>query len=513
MAKEFPQTAGPPLSIKLLLSPPLFLPILAGVALLLYLPGFATWAVSDDFHHLKGAVAGTRPITTFFRPLEQGVNALNVRLFGYDDLSFSHAVSFVGFLTAIACVYGLGRLLHPRSPLPAALAASLLAFSSLTPANVIQIDTISQQYAAVFVLLFLICLLVAPTHRRSLWLYLLGYLFALLALLAKETTPGLVAAVPLAALLMRWHDLRDHPGRAFRGALVHYLGVVAVLAVYLALRLSLGIGLSGDAQYDLQFSPLRVLKNVAFLGGGLFYIGGSTLDLLPVLKPGRLALSSVFTLTLFVTSLIGGVRLLRSSRASALPLVGLLLLAAAGMFPAALTAQVHELYIYGSLPFYALLLGICFPRGIAAVAERFSAKPFVYPAAALFSLGLFAWLAWGSYEKVTLTKGLTDASRGYFEQAVRFFETTPERTLKLCWQDGSGMNVPAYSMFIKQPQIVAERALGFAAWLEGRTIYVVNKGEPLEVFGLVSTGAGRAPPRGCGYRLQVEAGRLHFLRR
>lgn len=511
--------------LALFLSPLVIVPLLAVVALFLYLPSISGWAATDDLHHLKGALAGVRPFDGFFRPLEQAVNLLNVRWFGIGNLTFAHAFGLAGLFTVAVSTYALGRLV-PRGALPAALAAGLVVVSSLATASVMQIDTLSQQFVTVFVLLFLHTLL-AARRRASRPLYALAYLFALLALLSKESAPGLVAAVPLAALLLRPPGAASSQ-KALRGLLGDYLGVALVAALYAALRIAVGVGFGENVeagQYALRLTPARLLQNVALYSGSLLYTGGSTLDLLPALKPWRVVVSGLFTTTLLAVSMVGAAHLVRKRRLGR-PLLGLSLLTLAGIFPVVLTERVSELYTYGSLPFYALLLGFAFPAGVGVLADRFRARR-LRAAAAGFAALLLVWSAWGAAEKVRLVDDLGARSLGYFEQTQAFLETAPAGPLRLCWQDTPRPDAPLYSTFVMRPELVAGRAMGFAAWLEGRPLYLATPDRP---FGNAGDVAGvwlpspvppetpppstltRAAAGGCTHRVDLEEGKLRFTR-
>ena len=510
--------------LTLLLSPWLTVPLLVTAVFGLYLRSLSGWAAADDLHHLKGALAGVRPFDNFFRPLERGVNLLNVRGFGPENLAFAHGVGLAGFLVVVLGTYALGRRL-PGSALSAALAAGLVAVSSLAVSSAVQIDTLSQQFVTVFALLFLHTLLAAKA-RASGPLYALAYLFALLALLSKESAPGLVAAVPLAAFLLR--PPGDAGSRsARRGLFGDLLGVALVAALYALLRVVSGVGF-GDAdagQYNLQLTPARLLQNLALYGGSLLYTGGSTLEFLPVLKPGRVAVSGLLTAALLVPSLVGAAQLVRSGERRR-PLLGLFLLVLAGTFPVVLTEQVSELYTYGSLPFYALLLGFSFPAGVRVLAERFRAR-WLRPVAALFVAASLVWSAGGAAEKIRLMDELGARSLGYFRQTQAFLETAPAGPLRLCWRHPPEVGAPVYSTFVMRPELVAGRAMGFAAWLEGRPLYLAAPDRP---FGNTGAVAGAwlpspvplAPPPpktlartggDCTHRVSLEDDGLRFAQR
>lgn len=508
--------------LKRLLSPWVVVPLLAAVVLGLYLRSVWGWGAADDIHHLKGALAGVRPFDGFFRPLERGVIFLNVRWFGLENLGFAHVFGLAGLLAVAVSTYALGRRL-PGAALPAALAAGLVVVSPLAVASAVQIDTLSQQFVTVFVLLFL-CTLLAARARASRPLYALAYLFALLALLSKESAPGLVAAVPLAALLLR--PPAPPYRRALRALAADYLGVALVAALYAALRVASGVGFGENVeagQYALRLTPARLLQNLALYGGSLLYTGGSTLDFFPVLRPGRAAVSGLFTAALLVPSLVGAAHLFRSDRLRR-PLLGLSLLTLAGVFPVVLTEQVSELYTYGSLPFYALLLGFSFPAGVAALAGGFPARR-LRPAAAGFVIALFVWSAWGTAEKVRLVDDLGAQSLSYFEQTRVFLDTALDGPLRLCWQDAPRSGA-FYSTFVMRPEFVAGRAMGFAAWLEGHPLYLATPGNAFENAGTVAgvwlpspIPLEPLPPHtltraagGCTHSVRLTGDTLHFTR-
>lgn len=498
-------------------SPWVVLPLLAGALLALYLPGFSSWAVTDDLQHLKGALLGVYPFKNFFRPLESAVNIANVRLFGPENLVFARAVGLLGLFTVVVCTWVLGRRAG-GSAASAALAAALVVVSSLATASTVQIDTLSQQFVTVFALLFLLTLLAA--EARGLWpLRGLAYGFALLALLSKESAPGLVAAVPLAALLL---GPPKRTGRqVVRGLAGDYLAVSLVVALYAALRALSGVGFgqAESGQYNLELSPARLLRNMLLYGGSLLYTGGSTLDLFPVLKPVRVAAGCFLTAGLLVPSLVGAAGLVRAGKGG--PLAGFALLALAGGFPVALTARVSELYTYGSLPPYALLLGLSFPAGVGMLARRLRA-PWLRPAAAAFAAVCLLWSAWGAAQKAGLVDELGGRSLGYVREARAFLDAVPG-TPRLCWRDAPQPDGAFYGTFIMKPELVAGKALDFAAWERGRTLYLAAPGDPLKAIGAVRGARLPSPVSptapvplyasgGCTYTLVLEGDALRFVR-
>lgn len=474
--------------------------------LLLYAPTLANWGSQDDLKHLRVALQGVPFSEQFFRPLERLVNELNVQMLGYDDLRLSLTVNLLGLLLTLIGTYVLGRELQPHATGSSLFAVSLLAVAPLTVLPSVQIDTISQQYATVFALFFFLALLRA-SQRQSRRLYVLAYTFALFALLSKETAPGVVAAAPLGVLIVTRMKSYQTARKAFGFLVRNYLGVAAVVVLYVALRFASGYILANDdsGQYGLAFSPQRTAKNLTLYFTSLFYAGGSSLDIFPTPTPWRVAVSSFFTLTLGTVSVVGALRVARSPGRP--ELLALTLLTLAGSFPVVLTEQVSELYVYSSLPFFALLVGLCFTRGVSIIAKRPERSP-VLPLAAVFSLCLLAWLSFGSYEKIARVSAAADQSQHYFTQAKTFFTSTPDDAFAFCWSNQRGAQHASYSSFFANGYVLAGRTITFAAFLAERSFVIFSGNDVLAS----STPASdlTTTPRDCTYQLELVGDDLRF---
>ena len=483
--------------------------VLAFISLLLYGPSLSSWGAADDLNHIRAALAHTSPLKDFFRPLEWSVNRLDIAWLGYQNLALSRWFNLLGFWLTIASLYTLGRTVWPSSAVSSLFAAILLAVSSQATLAVIQIDTISQQYATVFGLLFLLSLL-ASSRRKSLSLRLVAYVFAFLALLSKETAPGLVAAVPLAVALIGWNrNMYASTTQAFRVLFTNYLGVALVALLYALLRLAFGYGFS-DADstvYDLVFSVGRVSKNLVFYAADLFYSGGSTLDIFPQLKLWRVGISSAFSVVLLAAVLVTIIRAVLKKSVAALSLLALSLLILAGSFPAVLTRQVSELYVYSSLPFFALLLGVSFYQSTLLLADRIGTKR-AYYAAAVFSLCLFSWVIFYTHEKIALITQLNNQSLQYFTQAQAFFSQTTDEVV-LCWSE-SQKAFRSYSTIIMTPQHVVNRAIDLAAFIDAKKVYLLSGNELIRASeGLPTISSTTQLPK-CGYHLKLTGDNLRF---
>ena len=476
--------------------------IFAFLSLLLYGSSLSSWGAADDLNHIRAALEYASPLKDFFRPIEWSVNRLDIAWLGYQNLALSRWFNLLGFWITIASLYTLGRIIWPGSAVPSLFAAMLLAVSSQATLAVIQIDTISQQYATVFALLSLLSLLVAD-RRKSLGLRLVAYVFAFLALLSKETAPGLVAAVPLAVALIGWDkNIYAPTTQAFRVLFTNYLGVALIALLYASLRLAFGYGFSGtdSAVYDLVFSVGRVSKNLVFYAADLFYSGGSTLDIFPQLKLWRVGISSVFSVVLLAAVLVTIIRAVLKKSVAALSLLALSLLIFAGSFPAVLTRQVSELYVYSSLPFFALLLGISFYQSILLLADRIGTKR-AYYAAAIFSLCLFSWIIFYTHEKIVVIIQLNNQSLQYFTQARSFFSKTTDEVV-LCWSE-SQKAFPSYSTIIMTPQHVANRAIELAAFVDAKKFYLLSENKLIRASEDLQTINPKTQLPKCGYQLVV----------
>lgn len=436
------------------------LAVLGAVVLLLYLPSISNWGSVDDLTHLRAALNHEAPFRTFFRPLERFINEVNVSWLGYGDLRFSLLVNLAGLLLTFVVTYLLGLILYPGERLASLFAATLLALSSLSATPTLQIDAISQQFATVFALLFFSTLLLAM-RRSSRGLFVLAFSFAALSLLSKETSLGIIAAIPLAVFLV---TLRT-PNRTVRqnllAMLTNYVVLALVVLLYLGLRTALGYTFGGESsQYTLTLSPARLARNAVLYFAGLVYIGGSTLDLFPALKQGRVIVSGILSALLFSGSLLGTLRLAFKRVKEGIKLLALLLLTLAGSIPVIATGQVSELYVYSSLPYFALFIGLTFIWGCRQFATWLG-RSRTFLTAVVFSCCLFAWILDGTSSKLEAYNNVSDQSWRYFTQARAFINDAPQRNISLCWAVHE--RVPSYSVFVRDPHLLASRALSFAA--------------------------------------------------
>jgi hypothetical protein len=453
--------------------------LLAGIlacAFLLYAPALERWVQGDDFSKYEWAITyrfdllqGENP---FFRPLEHFVNAVNLSLVGPDSSVLSLGVSLAGMLISTCLVFAIARRLLPNRPAYPLLAAGYFAFHSSAVSAVIQIDTISQQYATVFALGAVSWSISGPARGRSLQFVGLVVLW-FLCLVSKETALGLVFACPLAVLFLKGTCPRLKRMTS-RDLLLLGMGASAVaLAIYLLARSASGahmglerfVSIREGTHYRPSLDPINVLGNTFQLAAVTSYLG-STLDVFPSLRPLRVVLSSSMTLIAGAIGLWGLLGLLspgahieeeerRSGRAA---LFALLLLYGGSMVPTIALGKVSELYTYSQLPFVALILGYLLVMGW----ERLPVSgPAAHSIAWVAVLSAAIWMAVGVEEKVDLAVRLAARSREIFIALERQIGETPRAEPLTFCPERDGAAGPEYSLFFRSDTALAVQMIPY----------------------------------------------------
>jgi len=444
--------------------------------LLLYIPGTGRWVQGDDFFKYQRAIEQGFEIFRgedfFFRPLENFVHALNLSLVGPDSSILSLGVSLAGILISTCLVFAIARRLLPGRPVYPLLAAGYFALHSSAVSSVIQIDTISQQYATVFALGGLLWSISGPARGRALHFAGLVTLW-FLCLASKETGFGLVCACPLAVLFItgsspRWARTSN------RNLLLLGMGASALaLAVYFLARSASDADLSLDRlmripdgdRYQPTINPITILGNTFQLVAVTSYIG-SSLDFFPSIRLPRVLLSSSITLIAAVISLRGLSRLIwpgasvteQERRSRWATLSALLVLCGGSMVPAIALGKVSELYSYALLPFVALALAYLWVMG----GERLPDFGLAWRVTAWSAVLLAAiWMAIGVKEKVDLAVRLSARSREIFVALDRQIgETPPGKQLTFC-AEVTPSREPEYSIFFRSDPALAAQMLPY----------------------------------------------------
>jgi len=443
---------------------------------LLYAPALERWVQGDDFFKYERSINHGFDIFRgedfFFRPLENFVHAVNLFLVGPDSNVLSLAVSMAGILISTCLLFAIARRLSPDRRGYPLLAAGYFALHSSAVSSVIQIDTISQQYATVFALGALLWSISGPARGQGAQFAGLVILW-FLCLVSKETSFGLVFACPLAVLFIKG----TCPAlERFSNRKLLLLGMSAsavALALYFLARSGSEANMALDRIMSIQegtryrptVNPIAVLENAFQLAAVTSYLG-STLDVFPNLRLPRVALSSSMTLIAAAISLWGLLGLVsrrhgmaaeerRSGRAT---LAALLLLCGGSMVPTIALGKLSELYSYALLPFVALILGYLLVVGW----ERSSGSGLAWRVAAWLAVVLAAiWMAVGVMEKVERAVRLSERSREIFIALERQIgETPPGEQLTLC-PERAGTAGPEYSIFFRSDTALAAQMVPY----------------------------------------------------
>jgi hypothetical protein len=321
----------------------------------IYLPILGFSPSIDDFNlltHVLGLRAsdwhGLLVRGWTVRPLQTMIVYLNVILRGPLDLLIAHLFSYVCYLISIYVLYLVSRRFFMLERGASLLAALIY---SLHPANiqsVFQIDTISQLLSVLFFLLMLLSMSSPDGPDRSSYVLFAG--LAVLSILSKETSLGLLLGAPAAFYLLRWKKIAG----CRRRVIELFVIVIAVIGIYVIARYYLvgtvATGVGDSHRYSV--SGLGTWwRNVALLSGGTFYYG-NTLDIFvsrSILGVFIAASISGAVLWLTVSMLMGG-----GSREIVIVLAAALLILA-GMIPVVLASNVSELYTYSCTPFYSII--------------------------------------------------------------------------------------------------------------------------------------------------------------
>lgn len=428
--------------------------IILSICALLYLPTLGNWGAGDDLFHLLHALHNEPTNMAFFRPLERFIIVSNVTLLGTNDLRFALGVNLCGLALSCCLAFLLMRRIFPKQPAAALFAAALVGFSPYATTASVQIDTLSQQYASVFGLLFFY---VSLTVRHRAWLWLALPLICFLGMVSKESTLGVLAAVPLATYLV---GPKTPAARAqFTKSMLLF---AVVFGLYLALRHGLGYSFQGSGKegYVFQFGAPLLLKRLSFYYGGLALFAGNTLDFFPWLHPARAAVSIIFSLTCYGLAAWGFYASGRHYPQAA----ALLLLAGSSAFPVAISSTPSELYVYSALPFTSMLLagGLSLAAGYLPLAKRTSRILL-----GTLSCLLLAWLLFGSAQKIRAYTQVATRSRAFYRVFVAEVAQQTKHPTKVCWhRSPDSASQRDYSVYIRSDDALAERTATFVNLLE-----------------------------------------------
>lgn len=467
--------------------------IISVLTIFLYFAGLRIWAYGDDFGCLIRANAQPSWGNIFqgssheFRPLEKLINSINIAWLGYETTLLSHIASLFGMVVSVNLVYLLGRIVGQNARGMAVIAALFFAVSPLNVLSVIQIDTISQQYATVFILSYVVWLISQRNEHYPFVFHVVSGLWVLLALLSKETVFGAILSVPLVRHLLDRRRNGNQLREAMRYLVPDYMIIALAVSCYTALRVLSGAVFLGNPEenYSLRFSIIPMLVHMGQLLSALIY-AGSSLDIYPHLKVGRALMSTILTLGVASVSGYGIFQMIRETRMPINPttarsslrvVYSLVILVIANMFPVVLIGHMSELYSYGSSPFYALLMGVLLEHATHNVKpESWCNRNKVKIVVALLIV-TFMRQAVCTREKVNRALEISQRAQSYYRYTATWIEEVTQREKKgdisLCWRPTNGVE-SAYSGYVMPDRVVLRGVLSFVGATQGRNIKYIE---------------------------------------
>jgi len=471
----------------------------------LYFRAFLVLPYGDDLLRLSNAATHGFDIQYEFekyRPIERLITAASYSLFGLRN-TLGVLANLFGLFVSSFLVWKIARSFRPDSLAYPCTACVLFAFHSINVSAVFQIDTISQQYATVFALLAFYWY--ASCWQRSPLIYHgVGTLLLFLMLMSKEVATGIALALPIVVAVARGYAGAPGAGIPRRDLVLGICGsLLATLSFLYLWQTVCGFSmLSVGEDYGRAWSPLKSLKGMALLYGGVVYLG-STLDVLVKGDLTRIIVSGCMSIVLFVLS-IGGLSAVVRTRAPELR-KGLAwsgaasAVALAASFPVCALKQPSELHGYLVVPFFALAATYFVDLGLLKAGSRLQLGTRPMHVIGVLLLAVYvAWMSHGTLEKLSLARQVGERSMQYLEQIVAWQETLPEGKSEVCvvgdYLDNA-TSLESYSVFVEENRDLIR-------WVVDGHASVMRPAQTIIIGGY-----GRET---CEYTLQASEGRLHF---
>jgi len=435
------------------------------VGCLIYLPSLNLFPSLDDFYllaHTFNLQTGwdiLQPREHLFRPLEQLAITVNTNLLGFDSFWLIWIIQILAHSLSILLIINIGRKIH-LSP-PVVLGGGVFfAVLSVNSTALLQIDTTSQTYSTVFILIVYYLWLGMNWEKcNSFWTPLLAGLASLIALFWKETAIGPLLGISLLTLMLFIRNKVPLP------VVIRFLMIVVVMpfAIYVITRwLVGGVFQMSEGRYHLSLG-LNVIKNVFMLLGGLLY-QGSTLDIFPTINSNRFALG--FALSFFYSLWLGWSLwlLFRHKGPQIGHLTGTVIMLFASFFPVILSQRVGEVYFYGTAPFLVLVLMLLMDHFLHAHQAAFVVF--------LFFVILTLNQVVGTLDKQSKMMKIDKLSQYYTEQACDIYTKLPKDAI-LCWQNGQE-HKPEYSLMVQDHITIYRPVSYFCANILTNNIQVLD---------------------------------------
>lgn len=360
-----------------------FVALVLGVQLV-YISGATSWYCGDDFQYVLSDPASrifyyffnSNPGHGFYRPVTYGVNALVQALAGWETWPI-HLLNVLAHAFLAWLVYQF-MLKSGHGRRAGIIGSAFMMVTQGGSAAVLQNDTISQITGTLFGCLSLWFLHLASTSgddkesamgmpsaqgRYLPAYYLASLLFFVVSLASKETSVGFAPMIGVLILLRYYKAPGPLLNRLLRIAL-EFLPYLILLLLYMWFRSSIGASQPafGTEGYSFRIGvnvPLNLLQL-----GTASVVPISTVTVFDAVQHHDLFLLILVAAgsILFVGLIALGLRLRENRRW--LGFIGFCGLA--GTIPPLLLNHVGELYLYNSLPFIAVIVGI----GIVGAFER-----------------------------------------------------------------------------------------------------------------------------------------------
>ena len=357
--------------------------LLAIVAFTVYSPSTTAPYYGDDFEFVFDESAPIyshlfrdNPVNGFYRPIQSIFMALVQRLWGLDPAPI-HLVQVL-FHFFVSCIVFLTIRGMKYSTLQAILGSLFMLVSQANAHAVLSNDTLSQTSGTLFGFMAVVLTLQRPTEakiledsnqiRRSTFPLILLALF--LSLFSKEC--GVAYSIMIVGVYAaRFRGMSR--GSVVRHLLGRIVPVLIVVSSYVVVRCFVA-GLQpqfGSGGYDFYLGMNIIRNNVLCIGAAAVPL--SSVDAFSAYRTGEIfSLSVVVGLTaVFLATVVFGLVLSRQHCRRILLFTAFFFI---GLWPMVLMNHVSELYVYNSMPFFSVLVGV----GLGNVLEYIKEKRVVY---------------------------------------------------------------------------------------------------------------------------------------
>jgi hypothetical protein len=350
------------------LASPIAVAILCLIVFAIYLPGIGIPYFGDDVGWID---TSTNALSHFvqvnadgwYRPLQASIYTVLQKNFGLTTVPI-HVLCFL--IHALLCWLILKFMLElGYGWVSASLAASFMALSQANAFALLSNDTLSQVAGTFFGCLSLWALVHsrAPGRNASrIGFYAISVLSFALALLSKETTASFFPILVCAILFAEYR--RGHIGSWIKSVFLNTTPFAVVFLGYLLVRFAIGANSpsfgSGNYNFDVGLNvPWNLLLDLFALAVPI-----STVRAFEAFTGGETtaAVLIIVSSVLFLSLVAYGLWLRRHDLKIAAAMIFLI----GSAFPMVFMNHVSELYVYNSMPFFSVLVGI----GIGTVLEH-----------------------------------------------------------------------------------------------------------------------------------------------